>query len=150
MITVNFLRVIPILTRRSTEIQQAMETACQEVKVLVPEGADTYEKVKTVYTYLIDHAEYASSEDDQNIAGIFWKGQAVCAGYARAVQYLLEQFDIPCIYVEGDTRDSDEGHAWDIVQIEGQYYYVDATNGDQPQFLEGDAVQLRRTQNNYL
>ena len=92
--------------------------------------------------YLIDHAEYASSEDDQNIAGIFWKGQAVCAGYARAVQYLLEQFDIPCIYVEGDTRDSDQGHAWDIVQIEGQYYYVDATNGDQPQFLEGDAVQL--------
>ena len=125
-----------------TEIQQAMETACQEVKGLVPEGADTYEKVKTVYTYLIDHAEYASSEDDQNIAGIFWKGQAVCAGYARAVQYLLEQFDIPCIYVEGDTRDSDQGHAWDIVQIEGQYYYVDATNGDQPQFLEGDAVQL--------
>ena len=125
-----------------TEIQQAMETACQEVKGLVPEGADTYEKVKTVYTYLIDHAEYASSEDDQNIAGIFWKGQAVCAGYARAVQYLLEQFDIPCIYVEGDTRDSDQGHAWDIVQIEGQYYYVDATNGDQPQFLEGDAVQF--------
>ena len=125
-----------------TEIQQAMETACQEVKGLVPVGADTYEKVKTVYTYLIDHAEYASSEDDQNIAGIFWKGQAVCAGYARAVQYLLEQFDIPCIYVEGDTRDSDQGHAWDIVQIEGQYYYVDATNGDQPQFLEGDAVQL--------
>lgn len=124
------------------EIQQAMQNACQEVRSLIPEGADTYEKVRTVYAYLIDHAEYASSEDDQNIAGIFWKGQAVCAGYARAVQYLLEQLDIPCIYVEGDTRDSDEGHAWDIVQIEGQYYYVDATNGDQPQFLEGDAVQF--------
>lgn len=125
-----------------TEIQQAMQNACQEVRNLIPEGADTYEKVKTVYSYLIDTAEYASSEDDQNIAGIFWKGQAVCAGYARAVQYLLEQLDIPCIYVEGDARDSDEGHAWDIVQIEGQYYYVDATNGDQPKFLEGDAVQL--------
>lgn len=125
-----------------TEIQQAMSNATQEVYNLIPEGADTYEKVKTVYSYLIDTAEYASSEDDQNIAGIFWKGQAVCAGYARAVQYLLEQLDIPCIYVEGDTRDSTEGHAWDIVQIDGQYYYVDATNGDQPRFLEGDAVQL--------
>ena len=124
------------------EIQQAMQNACQEVKALIPDGADTYEKVKTVYSYLIDTAEYASSDDDQNIAGIFWRKQAVCAGYARAVQYLLEQFDIPCIYVEGDTKDSDEGHAWDIVQIEGKYYYVDATNGDQPRFLEGDAVQL--------
>lgn len=124
------------------EIQQSMQNAWQEVNALIPQGADTYEKVKTVYTYLIDLAEYASSDDDQNIAGIFWKKQAVCAGYARAVQYLLEQMDIPCIYVEGDTRNSDEGHAWDIVQINGQYYYVDATNGDQPRFLEGDAVQI--------
>lgn len=58
------------------------------------------------------------------------------------MQYLLEQLEVPCIYVEGDTRDSDEGHAWNIVQIDGQDYYVDATNGDQPRFLEGDAVQL--------
>ena len=58
------------------------------------------------------------------------------------MQYLLEQLGIPCIYVEGSARDSDEGHAWNIVKINGQYYYVDATNGDQPSFLEGGAVQL--------
>ena len=125
-----------------TEIRQAMYNAREAVSSLIPEGADTYEKVKTVYSYIIDTAEYASSEDDQNVAGIFWRKQAVCAGYARAVQYLLEQLEVPCIYVEGDARDSDEGHAWNIVQIDGQYYYVDATNGDQPRFLEGDAVQL--------
>ena len=72
------------------------------------------------------------SEHDQNIARVFWKKQAVCAGYARAVQYLLERLGIPCIYVEGNTIGSSEGHAWNIVQIGGQYYYVDATNGDQP------------------
>ena len=113
-----------------------------QIDAMLPANATTYDKVKAVYSYLIDLAEYESSDDDQNIAGIFWKKRAVCAGYARAVQYLLERMDVPCIYVEGDSKDSDEGHAWDIVEIDGQYYYVDATNGDQPGFLQGDAVQL--------
>ena len=72
------------------EIQAAADNACQEVSALVSEGADDYEKAKAVYTYLIDTAEYQESEDDQSMAGIFWRKQAVCAGYAGAAQYLLE------------------------------------------------------------
>ena len=124
------------------KIQAAAETALSEIQSLLSENAGEYEKVQTVYTYLIDHTEYASSDDDQNIAGVFWKNQAVCAGYARATQYLLEKLGIYCIYVEGSAANNADGHAWNIVQIGGQYYYVDTTNGDQPQFLDGDAVQL--------
>lgn len=118
----------------------SMEQAYQDVLALIPEGAGDYEKVQTVYTYIIDHTEYVSSEDDQSIAGVFWKKGAVCAGYAGAVQYLLERLGVPCIYVEGSSSESEEGHAWNLVLLDGEYYYVDATNGDQPDFLEGDAV----------
>ena len=124
------------------EIQAAMENGLQEVKNLIPENADDYEKVRIVYAYIIDHTQYQTGDDDQSIAGVFWKKSAVCAGYAGAVQYLLEKLDIPCIYVDGSTKGSTEGHAWDIVKIGGEYYYVDATNGDQPDFLNGDAAQL--------
>lgn len=124
------------------EIQTAMEQSFQEVRALIPEDAGDYEKVRIVYTYVIDHAQYQTGEDDQSIAGVFWKKSAVCAGYAGAVQYLLERLDIPCIYVDGSTKGSTEGHAWDIVKIGQEYYYVDATNGDQPDFLNGDAAQL--------
>ena len=124
------------------EIQTAMEQSFQEVRALIPEDASDYEKVRIVYTYVIDHAQYQTGEDDQSIAGVFWKKSAVCAGYAGAVQYLLERLDIPCIYVDGSTKGSTEGHAWDIVKIGQEYYYVDATNGDQPDFLNGDAAQL--------
>ena len=124
------------------EIQTAMEQSFQEVRALIPEDAGDYEKVRIVYTYVIDHTQYQTGEDDQSIAGVFWKKSAVCAGYAGAVQYLLERLDIPCIYVDGSTKGSTEGHAWDIVKIGQEYYYVDATNGDQPDFLNGDAAQL--------
>lgn len=124
------------------EIQTAMEQSFQEVRALIPEDASDYEKVRIVYTYVIDHTQYETGEDDQSIAGVFWKKSAVCAGYAGAVQYLLERLDIPCIYVDGSTKGSTEGHAWDIVKIGQEYYYVDATNGDQPDFLNGDAAQL--------
>ena len=120
------------------EIQTAMEQSFQEVRALIPEDAGDYEKVRIVYTYVIDHTQYQTGEDDQSIAGVFWKKSAVCAGYAGAVQYLLERLDIPCIYVDGSTK----GHAWDIVKIGQEYYYVEATNGDQPDFLNGDAAQL--------
>lgn len=124
------------------EIQTAMEQSFQEVRALIPEDAGDYEKVRIVYTYVIDHTQYQTGEDDQSISGVFWKKSAVCAGYAGAVQYLLERLDIPCIYVDGSTKGSTEGHAWDIVKIGQEYYYVDATNGDQPDFLNGDAAQL--------
>lgn len=124
------------------EIQTAMEQSFQEVRALIPEDAGDYEKIRIVYTYVIDHTQYQTGEDDQSIAGVFWKKSAVCAGYAGAVQYLLERLDIPCIYVDGSTKGSTEGHAWDIVKIGQAYYYVDATNGDQPDFLNGDAAQL--------
>lgn len=125
-----------------SEIQNAMEAGFQEVSSLIPADASDYEKVRIVYTYVIDNTQYQASDDDQSIAGVFWKKEAVCAGYAGAVQYLLERIGVPCIYVDGGTQGSTEGHAWNIVKLDGEYYYVDATNGDQPDFLNGNAAQL--------
>lgn len=125
-----------------SEIQNAMEAGFQEVSSLIPADASDYEKVRIVYTYVIDNTQYQASDDDQSIAGVFWKKEAVCAGYAGAVQYLLERIGVPCIYVDGSTQGSTEGHAWNIVKLDGEYYYVDATNGDQPDFLNGNVAQL--------
>lgn len=40
---------------------------------LIPEEASDYEKVRIVYAYVIDHTQYQTGEDDQSIAGVFWK-----------------------------------------------------------------------------
>ncbi len=123
-------------------IQEAMEAAYQQVAAALPENATDYDKARAVYEYVIANTEYEYSPDDQSIAGVFRDRQAVCAGYAGAVQYLLERMGVECLYVTGDMKNSAEDHAWNVVNLDGAYYYLDATNGDQPQFLQGDEVEV--------
>ncbi|MBO4653439.1 MAG: hypothetical protein J5649_09020 [Lachnospiraceae bacterium] len=71
----------------------------------------------------------------RTICGVFINGKAVCAGYARALQYLLQRCGVECAEVVGNIRkESNNGksetHAWNIVKIDGDYYYLDATWDD--------------------
>lgn len=69
--------------------------------------------------------ESAEIPDDlRSIYGVFINRKAVCSGYAKAFQYLLNKCGIECAYITSDT------HAWNLVKIEGDYYYVDVTWGD--------------------
>lgn len=127
----------------SVPVEESLEHAYQQVLYSLPENASSYDIVRTVYDYVIGCTDYVVNDNDQNIAGVFAQGQAVCAGYAGAVQYLLERLGVESIYVSGETKMSSGGHAWNIVNIDGNYYYVDATNGDQPSLLGlGGAIPL--------
>lgn len=101
-------------------------------------GADEYETVKAVYEYLIFETDYSmDSPDNQNICSVFLDKKSVCNGYAKAAQYLLNQFGIPCIIVNGNAGGL---HAWNIVEIDGEYYHMDTTWGD-PSFHPTDGAE---------
>ncbi len=92
-------------------------------------GYDEYETVKRVYEDLILSTDYSmDSPDNQNICSVFLDKKSVCNGYAKAAQYLLNDLGIPCIIVNGRTNG--DSHAWNIVEIDGVYYHMDATWGD--------------------
>ena len=87
-----------------------------------------YEKEKLVHDALIDKVSYnLRAEMNQSAYSALVNGQTVCAGYARALQYLLQQLGIPCYYCTGYAG---ENHAWNIVELSDGYYNVDATWDD--------------------
>lgn len=118
-----------------------IEAKVAEIIASVPEGSGEYETIKYIYEYLIGHIEYVEdAEDNQNIYSALVNGASVCAGYAKANQYLLNQLGIYCTYVTG-TAQNEEGtdaHAWNIVRCNEKYYYVDVTWADP--VIEGEQV----------
>lgn len=55
--------------------------------------------------------------------------KVVCAGYAVAMQYLLQAVGITSAYVCSEVKNG-SGHAFNIVKIGKECYYLDATWGD--------------------
>lgn len=128
--------------RMQEEIDHAVATCISGVSAETTQ----YEKIKYVFEYIIKTTEYnLDSQDNQNIYSIFVNQQSVCAGYAKATQYLLEKMGIFCTYVVGTARGRD-AHAWNLVRIDGNYYYVDTTWGD-PVF-SGESAQIELKEDN--
>ena len=119
------------------EIDQAM-AQIEQVKnqIVQSKTGNFYEDIKMVHDYLVDNINYESSlskENIYNIYGALVNRECVCEGYARAFKYLLDELDIPCVMVIGTATNSQgetENHAWNYVQLNGNWYAVDSTWDD--------------------
>lgn len=98
-----------------------------------------YEKELILHDAIAENVTYAYIEGTNTPETARWahtiesvfspeRDSAVCEGYAKAFQLLLNAAGIDCIYVVGKASGS--GHAWNQVYIEDQWYNVDVTWND--------------------
>lgn len=119
---------------RRDQRRAEIETAAMTCLGGMPSELSEYEKIKYIYEYIVYHVEYdLEAPDNQNIYSALVGGSSVCAGYSRAMQYLLGKVGIESIYVTGQIV-GQGSHAWNIVKCGGTYYQVDVTFAD-PVFL---------------
>lgn len=94
------------------------------------ENLGPYEKEVKLHDLLIRQIDYDQGADmNQSAYSALVEGKSVCAGYARAYQYLMQRMGIPCYYCTGYAG---QDHAWNIVALDDGYYNVDVTWDDTP------------------
>lgn len=102
---------------------------------MLSDEMNTVEKLLFLHDYLVVNTEYAKEnvQDERchSIVGVALDGKAVCDGYAKAFQYYMNALQIPCNIIGNDT------HAWNQVQIDGEWYMVDVTHDDPSEDLFG-------------
>ena len=90
------------------------------------------EKVFYVHEWLVQNIAYDREhlsdnvKDDHNLRGALLEGTAVCDGYAKTYALTLRKLGITGVLVTS----KDIGHAWNMVELDGNWYQVDCTWDD--------------------
>lgn len=115
--------------------QNYISNIVEQIRKQTAQDSDV-QKIKKVHDWLVNVIEYDSSQKENNkynIYGALHDKKAVCEGYARAFNYIMEEIGIPCVLVSGKAKNSEgtiETHAWNYVKIEEKWYAIDVTWDD--------------------
>lgn len=124
------------LNKAELELYRGLKEALDEAS----RYTEVIDKEKAVHDWIVLNCEYdyenleADNLPDQVFTadGVYRYHKAVCDGYQKAFLLAMRILDIPCESVTG-TGEQDgesENHAWNAVQIDGNWYQVDVTWDD--------------------
>lgn len=107
----------------------------------------TYDTPATKMTgsekYSAYYLEGVFGDGVSQIGGVAYNPNAVCDGMSKAYSLLCNMEGIPCVRVVGRAGKSTSslgGHAWNKVCLNGKWYVVDCTWGDNPVTVALDNV----------
>lgn len=130
------------------QTQEQIDASVEELLAGISATDSDYTKAKYVFEILVQNVDYdASAEHNQNIISAFLSRSTVCQGYACATQYLLRLLGIQSAIVTGTAQG--ESHAWNLVCLDGKYYYMDTTWGNS-RYLDNSSETEKYVNYNYL
>ena len=125
-----------LVTRSEKAYMEAeLERAVEEITSLVT-ATEPFEIELQLHDLLCQRVSYSDDKNDEMIYtayGALVNGKAICEGYTRAMQLLLSKFGILSTTVSGVAEN--EGHMWNLVNIDGNWYHLDVTWNDADGFI---------------
>ena len=117
------------------QARTAFDNAVNQILSGLNSGMSELERELYLHDKLASIITYANGNNAHNAYGAIVEKTAVCEGYAKALQYLLQRAGIQSFIVNGHGQNPSAGsiepHAWNYVRINGKYYHVDLTWNDQ-------------------
>jgi len=94
----------------------------------VEEDMSDLDKIIYLHDTIVDMTAYRDIDSKTifTASGVFVDRQAVCAGYAKALNVLLRRVGLETSYVRGTSLN----HGWTYVKLDGQWYHIDPTWDD--------------------
>lgn len=122
--------VLPQYFETDTEVidqtMQSIDEATEEVMMYLDESMTDFEKIMAVHDYMVLHYDYDYTYSNYDIT-IMTTKTGVCMSYALAFKHIMNELGIECLYV---SSDEDMDHAWNLVNLDGEWYHIDLTWDD--------------------
>ena len=120
-----------------SKLNAEIYAGAEEYYSVVENEESEYNITLAYYDMIISDINYVyesdgvTAQDDKwahSVVGVFTKQGAVCEGYAKALQLMLNVSGVENIYVTGDSNGP---HAWSMIKLDdGKWYWFDATWDD--------------------
>ena len=107
--------------RRYKKIIKGLDEALETVESSMTQA----DKAMAVYTYFAKNTIYRESADAHTGYDVLVKHVGVCDGLANAYALAMNTLGIPCAVISNYSKN----HSWNIVKLNGIWYFVDLTNG---------------------
>lgn len=112
-----------------------LQSAINRIMASLEEGMSESDREKFMHDFIINNCIYNSTVSSMSDGweyfsayGSIVKGEAVCEGYAKSMQLLLNLSGIECTTIRGDSEGV--GHMWNVVNIDNEWYHLDSTWDD--------------------
>lgn len=139
------LKVISMEINEELQIKKSdLDKKVEEILENANKFSSDFEKIKYVHDYIIENTEYDDAVADiitsdeeidtiynaQTAYGCLVEGKAICSGYSKAFQLIMQKLGFLCGNAFGTTTEDDTQHQWNFLKVGGEFYFVDTTWDD--------------------